>query len=137
MNNKISDKDKQDWLNFLSKKENIEDKEADYITKNKIKKFTFDLHGYSLNDANKKIENLINESYEQGVKKLLIITGKGIHSDNEKDPYVSKDLGKLKYSVPDYIRKNNQLMNKINNIKDANLTDGGAGAFYIYLKKKL
>jgi len=137
LNNKISDKDKKDWENFISRKENIRDKDSDYLPKNKIEKITFDLHGYSLNDANKEVESLINKSYELGIRKLTIITGKGIHSDNEKDPYVSKDLGKLKYSVPDYIKKNNELMSKINNFADADIDDGGSGAFYIFLKKKL
>ena len=85
----------------------------------------------------KKIEDLINKSYEIGVRKLVVITGKGLHSENEQDPYVSKEFGKLKYSVPDYIRKKSELMNKINNIEDADIEDGGSGAFYINLKKKL
>ena len=95
------------------------------------------MHGYSLDEANKKIEDLINKSYEKGVKKLIIITGKGIHSKNEKNPYISKNLGKLKYSVPDFLKKNKELMGKISSINDAELVNGGEGAFYIYLKKKL
>ena len=98
---------------------------------------TCDLHGYSLDEANKKIKGLIIDSYENKVSKLIIVTGKGIHSENEKDPYVSKDLGILKYSVPEYIKNNQELMNLIIEIKNANNEDGGSGAFYIYLKKKL
>ena len=86
---------------------------------------------------NKKIDNLIKSSYDQGTSKLVIVTGKGIHSQNEKDPYVSKDLGILKYSVPEYIKNNKELMSLINYIQDANIEDGGSGAFYILLKKKL
>ena len=133
---KITDKDKQDWDNFLSNDETMPDKDSDQREKLKRKNISFDLHGYSLDDANKKIEELINYSYNNGIRKLTIVTGKGIHSQNEKDPYVSKDLGILKYSVPEYIKNNNCLMNMINEIKDANIEDGGSGAFYILLKKK-
>ena len=137
MNKNISDKDKKDWENFLSKKDSLPNKDDDLKDAEKIKKFTFDFHGYSLDEANKKVEDLIEKSYNSGIRKLIIITGKGLHSENEKDPYVSKDLGKLRYSVPDHIRKNNELMKKINNLEDAEIEDGGEGAFYINLKKKL
>ena len=98
---------------------------------------TFDLHGYSLEEANKKVSFLIEDSYKKGVKKLVIVTGKGLHSSNEKDPYVSKNLGILKYSVPEYIKNNLELMNMIIKIEDAKQNDGGSGAFYIFLKKNL
>tara|TARA_B100000886_G_scaffold70839_1_gene45026 strand:- start:116 stop:535 length:420 start_codon:yes stop_codon:yes gene_type:complete len=132
---KISDKNKKDWDNFLSNDEIMPDKDSDQKEKLKRKNMSFDLHGFSLDDANKKIEELINYSYNNGIRKLTIVTGKGIHSQNEKDPYVSKDLGILKYSVPEYIKNNNYLMNMINEIEDANIEDGGSGAFYILLKK--
>ena len=132
---KISDKDKKDWDNFLSNDEIMPDKDSDQKEKFKRKNIYFDLNGYSLDDANKKIDELINYSFNNGIRKLTIVTGKGIHSQNEKDPYVSKDLGILKYSVPEYIKNNNYLMNMINEIKDANIEDGGSGAFYILLKK--
>ena len=93
------------------------------------------MHGYTLDEANKTIENFINKAFSENINKLVIITGKGLHSNNEKDPYVSKNLGILKYSVPEYISKNENLMSMINEIVDANIEDGGSGAFYIYLKK--
>jgi DNA-nicking Smr family endonuclease len=136
LNSKISDKDKKDWENFLSDKENLPDKDAKFI-KNKVGKAkTFDFHGYSLDEANKRIKDLIHEAYDQKISKLIIVTGKGLHSENEKDPYVSKDLGILKYSIPEYVKNNNELMSMINDIKNANIDDGGSGAFYIFLKKK-
>ena len=136
MNSKISDKDKKDWEKFITSGENLPDKESN-IKDQKIKKIrTFDLHGYSLDEANQKIEELITHSYNSGITKLTIVTGKGLHSNNEKNPYVSKDLGILKYSVPDYIKNNNNLMSMINDIKDAIVEDGGQGAFYIFLKNK-
>ena len=134
---KISDKDRKDWENFLSSDETLQDKDRNLKKNSKIKTQSFDLHGFSLSDANNKINELITNSYENGTSKLIIVTGKGIHSQNEKDPYVSKDLGILKYSVPEYIKNNNYLMSMINEIKDANIEDGGSGAFYIFLKKKL
>ena len=136
MNKKISNK--QAWENFLSNKETLPDKDIDIDKKKKLNvQTTFDLHGYSLEEANKKVSFLIEDSYKKGVKKLVIVTGKGLHSSNEKDPYVSKNLGILKYSVPEYIKNNLELMNMIIKIEDAKQNDGGSGAFYIFLKKNL
>ena len=134
MNSKISDKDKKDWENFLSSDENLPDKDIKFKKKTSKSK-TFDLHGYSLNEANKKIKDVINRAYSQEIKKLIIITGKGLHSNNEKNPFVSKDLSILKNSVPEYIRGDSELMKMIDEIRDANVEDGGSGAFYIFLKK--
>ena len=94
------------------------------------------MHGYTLEEANKSIQDFINKSYEQNINKLIVVTGKGIHFNNETNPYVSKDLSILKYSVPEFIKKNVDLMKKISEIKNAEIEDGGSGAFYIYLKKK-
>ena len=135
MNNYISDKDKQDWLNFLQGKEKLRNKDNQNTKVKKSKINSIDLHGNSLDDANKIVENFINKNYEKGVKKLIIVTGKGLHSDNEKNPYVSKDLAILKYSVPEFIKNNKELMKLINEIREADIKDGGGGAFYIYLKK--
>jgi len=137
LNTKISDKDKKDWEEFLSSDETLPNKDIDNLKKKHKKIKTFDLHGYSLDDANKEIKNLIKNAYNEKVNKLIIVTGKGIHSQNEKDPYVSKDLGILKHSVPEYIKKDGELMKLINSIEDAEIEDGGSGAFYIYLKRKL
>ena len=132
---KISKKDKKDWEDFLTKKDSLPNKDL-VISKKKIKKTKiFDFHGFSLDKANKTIEKLIKESYKDGIRKLIIVTGKGIHSDNEKNPYSSKDLGILKYSLPEYIKNDSELMKLINEINDADIEDGGSGAFYIFLKK--
>ena len=136
MNNNFSDKDKKDWENFLSGKDKLPNKDLETIKKKKPQIRSIDLHGYSIEDANKVMEEFIISSYEQGVHKLKIVTGKGLHSQNEENPYVSKDLSILKYSVPDFITKNKKLINLINDISDAKIEDGGSGAFYIYLKKK-
>ena len=136
MINKISDKDKKDWEDFLSSTENLPNKDID-LKKNIKKIKSYDFHGYSLDDANKKVTDLIYNSYKEGVKKLIIVTGKGLHSQNEKDPYVSKELGILKYSLPEFIKNNDDLMRMINNIEDAKIEDGGSGAFYIFLKKAI
>ena len=133
----ISDKDNKDWENFLSSDEKLPNKDLKFNKKNTSKIKTFDLHGYSLDEANNKIEDLIKDSYKNGISKLIIITGKGLHSQNENNPYVSKDLGILKYSVPEYINGNKELMSLIIEIKEAEIEDGGNGAFYVYLKKKL
>ena len=136
MNNNISDKDKKDWENFISNKEPLPNKDLKIKKKIPLKIKSLDLHGYTLEQANIAIENFIIKSYEEKINKLIIVTGKGTHSQNEQDPYVSKDLSILKYSVPEFISKNKNLMNIINDIQDAKIEDGGSGAFYIYLKKK-
>ena len=137
MSRNISDKDKRDWENFLSQDESLPNKDLSISKDKKITSKLCDLHGYSLDEANEKVNDLIRNSYEAGISKLVIVTGKGLHSENEKNPYISKDLGILKYSVPEYIKNNRELMSLINDIKEASIEDGGSGAFYIYLKKKL
>tara|TARA_B100001564_G_scaffold237751_1_gene201069 strand:- start:148 stop:576 length:429 start_codon:yes stop_codon:yes gene_type:complete len=137
LNSNISKKDKKDWENFISQKESLPDKDSNKHYKGENKTITCDLHGYSLDDANKKIRELINNSYANGVSKLIVVTGKGLHSKNEEDPYISKDLGILKHSVPEYIKNNQELIKLINEIKEANIEDGGSGAFYVFLKKNL
>ena len=136
MNNNISDKDKKDWETFLSSKEKVPDKDFKTQKKKQLKVSSIDLHGYTLEQANKTIEEFILKSYKENIGKLIVVTGKGIHSDVEKDPYVSKDLSILKYSVPEFINNNQNLMEIINDIQDAKVEDGGSGAFYVYLKKK-
>tara|TARA_B100000242_G_scaffold236863_1_gene176722 strand:- start:428 stop:847 length:420 start_codon:yes stop_codon:yes gene_type:complete len=134
---KISKKDKKIWEEFLTKKEPLPNKDTVFSEKKTLKVKTFDFHGFSLDEANTTINKLIKDSYKNGVRKLIIVTGKGIHSDNEKNPYSSKDLGILKYSMPEYIKNNPELMILINEIKDASIKDGGSGSFYIFLKKNL
>ena len=135
MNDKISDKDKIDWENFLNSNEKLIDK--DYKKKINVtySSRTIDLHGYTLEQANIAIEKFIIKSFSEKINKLIVVTGKGIHSDNEKNPYVSKDLSILKYSVPEFISNNKIQMDMIYDIQDAKIEDGGSGAFYIHLKK--
>ena len=135
MSNDISEKDKKDWETFISGNEKLPNKDFKSSNQKFFKVKSIDLHGYSLEEANKTIEEFIYQSFAEKINKLIVVTGKGIHSQNEKDPYVSKDLSILKYSVPEFIENNKSLMNIINEIKDAKVEDGGSGAFYIYLKK--
>ena len=136
MDNKISEKDKKTWEEFLSNDQKLPDKD-NFQSEIKSKKTrSLDLHGKTLDEANQIIENFIRKSYEEKVHKLIIVTGKGLHSTNEKDPYVSKDLGILKHSIPNFLKNNTELMKLISNISEASIEDGGSGAFYIFLKKK-
>ena len=135
MTDNISKKDKKDWEDFISSDEKLPNKDINLNRKLLSKKRSIDLHGYTLEQANKVIEEFVKKSYLDGVNKLIVVTGKGLHSQNENDPYVSKDLSILKYSVPEFLSTNKNLMNIIYEIKDAKIEDGGAGAFYIYLKK--
>ncbi len=113
----------------------ISNKDFKIKTGNTTKIRSIDLHGYTLEEANKAIEEFIIKSFEEEINKLIVVTGKGIHSDVERDPYVSKDLSILKYSVPEFINNNQNLMRLINDIQDATIDDGGSGAFYVFLKK--
>ena len=136
MNNRNSDKDSKDWEKFINSDDKLPDK--DETKKKKIinQNISIDLHGYTLDEANKVIEKLVFKAYHEKIRKIIVITGKGLHSNVEKDPYVSKNLSILKYSVPEYLNNNKALMNIIYDITDAKIEDGGSGAFYIYLKKK-
>ena len=136
MNNDISEKDKKDWEDFISSDERVPNKDFKKSNYKILKTKSIDLHGYTLDQANKTIEEFINQSFREEINKLIVVTGKGLHSQNDKDPYVSKNLSILKYSVPEFIENNKSLMNIINEIKDASIEDGGDGAFYIFLKKK-
>ena len=136
MNNDISEKDKKDWESFILNDEKLPNKDLKLSKEKFFKVKSIDLHGYTLEEANKTIEKFIYQSFTERINKLIVVTGKGLHSQNEKDPYVSKDLSILKYSVPEFIESNRSLMDIISEIKDASIEDGGSGAFYIYLKKK-
>ena len=133
---KILDKNKEDWENFLKSEEQLPDKDNLDLKKKTQKTKKIDLHGFTLEEANRNINNFIKNSFNKKIQKLIVITGKGNHSNNKKDPYKSIDYSILKHSVPDFIKSNSDLMKLINNIEDADIKDGGAGAFYIYLKKK-
>jgi len=135
LTDKISEKDKKDWQKFISGKEKLSNKDLNKNINKLIKTKLIDLHGYTLESANQVIENFMIKSFEEGVGKLIVVTGKGLHSKNQNNPYVSKDLSILKYSVPEFILNNKSLMNMIHEIKDAKIEDGGSGAFYILLKK--
>ena len=135
MSNDITEKDKKDWENFLSSDEKLPNKDFKKSNHKIFKTKSIDLHGYTLEEANKTIEEVIHKSFKEKINKLIVVTGKGLHSQNDKDPYVSKELGILKYSVPEFIENNKNLMSIINEIKDASIEDGGSGAFYIFLKK--
>ena len=133
----ILDKDKQDWENFLKNDEKLPNK--DFVKKKniryeKIKKI--DLHGFTIEEANKAVEQFIQKCFYESVTKVIVITGKGLRSKNVENPYLSKDLSILKYSVPEFIESNINLTKIIIEITDANIVDGGGGAFYIYLKNK-
>jgi len=137
LNNKLSDKDKRDWQNFISNKEKVHNKDLSLsqikIEKNLVK--TIDLHGFSLENANRTIDEFINRCFKTNVSKITVITGKGLRSNNFNNPYVSKNLSILKNSVPEFIKSNTNLMKKIKNIQEAKAEDGGSGAFNILLKK--
>ena len=130
-------KDKEDWEKFLNSKEKISNKDFVYkknIRYEKIRKI--DLHGFTIEEANMTIEQFVENCFDESVTKIIVITGKGLRSKNVENPYLSKDLSILKYSVPDYIEKNKSLTKFIIEITDAKIEDGGSGAFYIYLKNK-
>ena len=134
LKNKLSDKDKKDWQNFLDSSEKLQNKDLDQINNEIILERSIDLHGYTLEEANKKISEFLENCYLNKVKKINVITGKGMRSKNLEDPYQSKDLSILKYSVPEYIKNNNELMNKIIKIDFESVNSPSKGNFDIFLK---
>ena len=134
----ITSKDKEDWKSFTQNLRNINPKEIDVVKEvlNVKKTPKLDLHGFTLDQANKEVEKFIIQSFNAGHKKLLIVTGKGLRSKSHDNPYASEKLSVLKYSVPEYIRNSKNLSNKINKISEANLKDGGEGAIYIFFKNE-
>ena len=135
MNKNISDKDKQDWNKFVESEEKLPDKDFIHQKKKIFKIRSLDLHGLTLDEANDKVQRFIINSHSENINKLIIVTGKGLHSDNYKNPYVSKDLSILKHSIPEFIKSNQNLMKIVHEITDAKIEDGGSGAFYVILKK--
>ncbi len=134
MTNKLSDKDKKDWQDFLNSSEKLDSKDVDQTIKSKILERSIDLHGYTLDDANKEISNFIENCYLDRVKKINVITGKGMRSKNLDNPYQSTDLSILKYSVPEYIKSNPELMKKIIKIDFDSVNSPSKGSFEIFLK---
>ena len=134
MTGKLSDKDKKDWQNFLNSSEKLENKDQDILKKKKIPEKSIDLHGFTLEQANKKISDFIDECFQNKVKKINVITGKGMRSKNLDDPFQSKDLGILKHSVPEYIKNNPDLMKKIISIDFDSVNSPSKGSFDIFLK---
>ena len=131
------DEDTQNWEKFLNNKDKIPNKDFVHnksIRFEKIKKI--DLHGCTIEEANKAVERFIQKCFDENVTKIIVITGKGLRSKNIENPYLSKDLSILKYSVPEFIENNKSLTQFIIETTDAKIEDGGSGAFYIYLKNK-
>ncbi len=137
MKKKISLKDKKDWEKFIKSSDKVENKDLNYETIRNVNKKTIDLHGYTLNEANNKIKDFIDKSFLEGVNIINVITGKGSRSKNKEDPYQSADLGILKYSIPEYIRNNKELMKKVKSIDLKSIYDETKGNFNIILKKNL
>ena len=135
---KISDKDKKDWQEFINNNERLDnkDKEIQKDQKN-FKKKSIDLHGYTLENANKAINDFVNKCYLEGIRNIKVITGKGSRSKNKENPYLSTDLSILKYSVPNYIKNNSELMKKIKELDFDSVNNISQGTFDILLKKKL
>ncbi len=134
MTNKLSDKDKKDWQDFLNSSEKLDSKDVDQTINSKILERSIDLHGYTLDDANKEISNFIENCYLDRVKKINVITGKGMRSKNLDNPYQSIDLSILKHSVPEYIKSNPELMKKIIKIDFDSVNSPSKGSFEIFLK---
>ena len=131
----LSAEDKKVWEDYTSSPSNIYDKENQNNSINlRKKRFKFDLHGFTLDEANKKVKEIIFACIKKNYKEILFITGKGLHSNTDNNIYVSKDLSKLKFSVPEFIINNNELDNCVLSISEASLKDGGAGAILIKLK---
>ena len=134
MTNKLSDKDKKDWQNFINSSEKLKSKELEQANVQLILERSIDLHGFTLEEANKEISKFIENCYLNKVKKINVITGKGMRSKNINDPYQSSELSILKYSVPEYIKNNSELMKKIIKLDFESVDSPSKGSFDIILK---
>ena len=134
MTNKLSDKDKKDWQNFLNSSEKIQSKDLEQPNDQTISERSIDLHGFTLDEANEEISKFIENCYLNKVKKINVITGKGMRSKNINDPYQSSKLSILKYSVPEYIKNNSELMKKVIKIDFESVDSPSKGNFNILLK---
>ena len=134
MTDKLSNKDKQDWQNFIDSSEKLYNKDKEETIKDNISEKTIDLHGFTLDEANIKISEFIETCYLKKIKKINVITGKGMRSKNLDDPYQSADLSILKHSVPEFIKNNPDLMKKIIKIDFEAVNSQSKGSFHIYLK---
>ncbi len=134
----VTSKDKKDWTTFTKSIGNLYDKDekVTQIAKDTNRVRKLDLHGFSLLDANKAVKNFIIESFELGCKKILVVTGKGLRSKIDKDPYRSSKMSTLKNSIPEYIKNDTDLAILVNKISTADQKDGGEGAINIYLKSQ-
>ena len=131
----LNQEDKKTWEDYIKDPKDLYDKEKNPLKDTKInRRYKFDLHGFTLDEANNKVKEIIEHCIKNKFKELLIITGKGLHSTNEDDAYISNKLGKLKYSVPEFIKTNSELNKLIISINDAEKKDGGEGAIIIKLK---
>tara|TARA_Y100001936_G_C15885445_1_gene565096 strand:- start:63 stop:494 length:432 start_codon:yes stop_codon:yes gene_type:complete len=131
----LSKEDKKTWETYIKNPSDLFDKEKNLFQDKKRKeRFKYDLHGYSLDEANQKVKEIIISCANENYREILLITGKGLHSTSDSDSYVSKEFSKLKYSVPDFIQNNNELKRLIVSISDADRIDGGEGAILIRLK---
>ena len=131
---KISDKDKKDWDNFIKSSNEIFDKDESFSPLKSQNTFKYDFHGYSLHAANEKIDQLIQDCIEKGVYKILVITGKGLHSKTEKNVFASNELSKLRYSLPHYIKTKSKNSKNVKSISEVSHKDGDSGAFELKLK---
>ena len=132
--NTLTQKDKEDWSNFLKDTSRVPDKDQQYHTDSANVKQKFDLHGLTLDEANKKVKKIIKSCVEKNCREILLITGKGLHS-NQKDVYKSSDLSKLKYSVPEFINSDPEISKLILSMDNPKNKEGGEGALLIKLKK--
>ena len=132
----ISQEDIDTWKNYIKNPKDIEDKDVNVQNNHRLNhaRYKYDLHGFSLVEANKKIKDIVLSCVEKNYKEILLITGKGIHSNTDKDVYVSEDLSKLRYSVPEYLNSDPNLSKYIKSISVADKRDGGDGAIIIKLK---
>ena len=131
----LSPEDKKNWEDYIKNPSDVFDKDkTNSINTEKKRRFRFDLHGFTLDEANKKVKEIILSCIEKKYKEILFITGKGKHSTNDKDIYISKNLGRLKYSVPEFINSDQELSSLVVSIQDAKIKDGGEGAIVIKLK---
>jgi len=94
-----------------------------------------DLHGMSAARAHARLDRFLGEAMAAGHRCVLVITGKGGRRGSAQDaPFMTPEDGVLRRAAPRWIRSG-PFATRIVGIYEAHARHGGAGAFYVYLKK--
>jgi len=113
---------------------NMDKKNFKKLVKGKMEiEGTIDLHGLTADQAKIKLITFINHSYSLGKRLIIVITGKGKHKGF--DEFQRPINGVLRQNLPEWL-SGPSVSNKVLQVTQAQPKHGGAGAFYVYLRRQ-